>query len=139
MTQVFDQFLIPGSSYNRLVAEYDKYSALHVGYDFDSTVYDYHQTGESHEMVRQLLRDLTAIGCKCYCWTAQRDHDFVKEFLAENNIPCEGINTGGINLGWESRKPFYSALLDDRAGLHQTYTELRMLANFALARQGDIS
>jgi hypothetical protein len=134
---MLDQFLMPGASYNRLVAEYEKYGSLHVGFDFDSTVYDFHQTGESYEMVRQLLRDLTQVGCKCYCWTAQNDLAFVERFLADNNIPHEGINTGGINLGWESRKPFYSALLDDRAGLHQVYTELRMLANFALAKQGN--
>jgi hypothetical protein len=53
--------------------------------------------------------------------------EFVENFLTENGIPYDGINTDGINLGWSSRKPFFSALLDDRAGLKQVYDELRWI------------
>ena len=124
-----DQFLVPGSSFNRLVDEYQKYGSLCVGFDFDGTVYDYHGTGESYEQVRQLLRDLKAMNCRLVCWTAQKDLPFVKQFLTENNIPFDGINTDGIDLGWDTRKPFFSVLLDDRAGLQQVYYELRSLVD----------
>ena len=77
--------------------------------------------------MRELLRDLKSIGCKLICWTANNNTSFVEEFLKENDIPCDGINTDGIGLGWETRKPFFSALLDDRAGLIQVYTELSLL------------
>lgn len=119
-----DEYLEDGKSFSRLITEYKKYGSLTIGYDFDGTVYDYHGTGATYEQVRQLLRDLKEIGCKVICWTAQKDLGFVETFLRDNNIPCDGINTDGIKLGWDSRKPFFSALLDDRAGLMQVYEEL---------------
>ena len=122
-----DQFLVEDLSYNRLYNEYKKYGSLAIGYDFDGTVHDYHKTGESYEMVRQLIRDLKEIGCKVYCWTAYMDLDFVQDFLEKEDIPFDGINEGGIPLPWESRKPFFSALLDDRAGLIQVYNDLKRL------------
>ena len=122
-----DQYLKHNENFNRLLTEYNKYGSLTIGYDFDGTVYDYHKTGESYEMVRELLRDLKSIGCSLLCWTANEDHVFVKNFCEINNIPVDGINCEGITLGWYSRKPFFSALLDDRAGLVQVYTELTNL------------
>lgn len=124
-----DKFLKENSSYNRLYDEYMKYGSLVIGYDFDSTVHDFHKEGESYEDVRQLLRDLESIGCKTICWTAYEDLDYVEKFLDKNNIPFNGINSNGIPLPWESRKPFFSALLDDRAGLIQVYNDLTKLVN----------
>lgn len=112
---------------HRLLDEYKKYGSLCIGFDFDGTVYDYHQTGASYEYVIELLRDLKELNCTLICWTAQKDLEFVEKFLTENEIRYDGINTDGINLGWDSRKPFFSALLDDRAGLKQVYDELRWL------------
>jgi hydroxymethylpyrimidine pyrophosphatase-like HAD family hydrolase len=122
-----DEFLEKGKSLRRLVEEYTKFGSLTIGFDFDGTVYDYHQTGATYDYVIDLLRDLKEINCKLICWTAQKDLPFVETFLTENNIPFDGINTNGIELGWESRKPFFSALLDDRAGLIQVYEDLRMV------------
>jgi hypothetical protein len=128
---VGDEYLEPGKSGQRLINEYSKYGSLTIGFDFDGTVYDYHGTGATYEQVIKLLRDLKEIGCKLVCWTAQKDLDFVESFLTENNIPFDGVNTSGIELGWKSRKPFFSALLDDRAGLVQVYNELTDVVNFA--------
>lgn len=132
-----DEYLVEGVSGTRLINEYAKYGSLTIGFDFDNTVYDFHQVGASYEQVRQLLRDLKEIGCNLVCWTAQRDLPFVEKFLAENNIPCDGINTNGIDLGWDSRKPFFSALLDDRAGLVQVYEELCDVVYFARSNKKD--
>lgn len=126
-----DEYLQDGKSGTRLINEYEKYGSLAIGFDFDNTVYDFHKTGATYEQVRQLLRDLKEIGCTLICWTAQKDIPFVENFLKENNIPCDGINTDGIKLGWDSRKPFFSALLDDRAGLVQVYEELCDVVYFA--------
>lgn len=122
-----DEYLVENSSYERLYEEYKKYGSLVIGFDFDNTVYDFHKTGKSYEMVRQLLKDLVYIGCKTICWTAQKDINFVAKFLDHNEIPYNGINSNGIDLGWESRKPFFSALLDDRVGLLQVYNDLNKL------------
>lgn len=122
-----DEYLETGKSLRRLLDEYRKYGSLTIGYDFDGTVYDYHQTGATYNFVIDLLRDLKEMNCKLICWTAQNDLEFVEKFLKENDIPFDGINTDGIPLGWDSRKPFFSALLDDRAGLKQVYDDLRMV------------
>lgn len=124
-----DEYLIPNNSFLRLVEEYKKYGSLTIGVDFDGTIHDYHKTGASYEMVKQLVRDLKSIGCKIVIWTAYKDLNYVKEFCETNCIPQDGINEGGITLPWESKKPFFSALLDDRAGLQQVYQELSLLVN----------
>lgn len=124
---VLDEYLIPGASGSRLVAEYYKYKSLCIGFDFDGTVHDYHQKGATYYQVIQLLRELKEIGCKLVCWTAYKDHAYVIKFLEDNDIPFDGINTDGIALPWETRKPFFSALLDDRAGLIQVFNELTEL------------
>jgi len=128
-----DQYLNPSLSLTRLINEYSKHGSLVVGFDFDGTVYDFHQTGAHHEEVKQLLRDLKSINCKLICWTAQKDLPFVEQFLKDENIPFDGINSDGINLGYESRKPFFSALLDDRAGLLQVFEELSFLVHIVQA------
>jgi hypothetical protein len=124
-----DEYLVPTASLDRLYTEYKKYGSLTIGFDFDGTVHDYHKTGAKHEMVRQLLRDLKKIGCKLVCWTAYPDLGYVAKFLNTWAIPYDSINEGGIPLAWESKKLFFSALLDDRAGLIQVYTELRQFAD----------
>lgn len=125
-----DEYLVPGKSGQRLIDEYIKYGSLCIGVDFDGTLYDYHGTGATYDQVIDLVRKLKAIGCKIICWTAQKDTDMVQDFLNDNNIPWDGINTNGIDLGWESRKPFFSALLDDRAGLLQVYQELSDVVSY---------
>lgn len=122
-----DQYLVPDAAYNRLLKEYKEHGSLYVAFDFDGTVHDYHKTGADHEMVRQLLRDLKSINCKIICWTAYESHEYVEQFCKDNNIPCDGINIDGIPLNYSTRKPFYSVLLDDRAGLKEVYAELTLL------------
>ena len=127
MSYLQDEFLKPNASLIRLLDEYKKYGSLSIGYDFDGTVYVYHLKGSTYHQVIELLRELKDINCKVICWTANKDLKFVEHYLYTHNIPCDGVNIDGIDLGWESRKPFYSALLDDRAGLVQVFNELSFL------------
>ena len=120
-----DQYLKPGASLQRLFDDYQKYGSISVGFDFDNTVYDYHKQGHTYDMVIQLLKDLHSIGCKLICWTANDNIENVINYLESKEIPFDGINTDGIALPWKPRKAFFSALLDDRAGLIQVYNELR--------------
>lgn len=129
MDSLIDEYLVRGASYSRLVSEYYKHGSLCIGFDFDGTVHDYHKKGTTYTMVINLLQELKEIGCKLVCWTAYKDAEFVMKYLEANNIPFDGVNTNGIDLPWETRKPFFSALLDDRAGLIQVYNDL-----FALVR-----
>lgn len=122
-----DQYLVEGASYERLIREYEKYGSLTIGVDFDGTVHDFHNTGATHYMVIQLLRELKSIGCKLIIWTCHPNIQYVKDYLKNNDIPYDDINTSGIPLSWDPRKPFFSALLDDRAGLSYVYKDLKRL------------
>ena len=134
-----DEFLIPNASLNRLVDEYEKYGSLVIGFDFDGTVNDFHQKGWRYYHVIDLLRDLKSINCKLICWTAYHDLEYVRQYLESAMIPFDGINEEGINLGYKTQKPFFSALLDDRAGLLQVYTELSTLVKIIrLKKQNDV-
>lgn len=119
-----DKFLNRDASVNRLIAEYKKHKELVIGFDFDCTVHDYHKEGYSYEKCISLLKRLKNHGMKLICWTAYHDHEYVSNFLNEKGIEVDGINTDGVNLGYSSRKPFFNALLDDRAGLKQVYDDL---------------
>ncbi len=122
-----DEYLVHNKSFLRLLEEYKKHGSLCIGVDYDGTLFDYHGNGSTYNMVKDLVRELHLLGCKIIIWTANKDLVQVEKHLIEINFPYHGINIDGINLGWESRKPFFNALLDDRSGLIQMYTELKLL------------
>lgn len=124
-----DPFLAPKANFERLYAEYKKYGAIVVGFDFDDTVHDFHQRGSSFPLVIKLLRDLKRQGNTLVCWTAHPNHEYVMKYLKEHDIPYDGLNHDGLKLPWASRKPFFSALLDDRAGLYSAYYDLKLLVD----------
>ena len=71
-----DEYLIPNSSFLRLYNEYKKYKSLVIAYDFDNTVYDFHDKGVTYFRVIELLRKLKQIGCICICFTANKNENF---------------------------------------------------------------
>lgn len=60
-------------------------------------------------------------------WTATSDIEGAKKYLKENEIPWDTFNVSWLDLGWETPKPFYSILLDDRAGLESAYKDLDLV------------
>lgn len=123
-----DQYLKPNESLRRLINDYRKHGSLVIAYDFDNTVYDYHNKGEKYEEIIWLLRKLKSHNCELICWTANEDLGFIKKYLIDNDIPFDAINENPYFFkDKESRKIYYNALLDDRAGLQQVYTELDTL------------
>lgn len=122
-----DEFLIPYANFKRLYEEFHKYGSLSIGLDFDNTVHDYHKKGYKYERVCDIVRRAVALGMKIHVFSANPDWDFIYDHMAYLDIPIEGINTNGVDLGYESRKPFYSILLDDRAGLISAVEDLEMV------------
>lgn len=127
-----DKYLNREESYQRLLFEYQKYNSLIVGVDLDDTLFDFHGTGGSYEMVRQLVRDLHEANCFIVIWTGNQDIDFIKSFLAENNIPYNSINeeapVSKKLLGDKlPRKVYANVYIDDRAGMSQVYEDLTRL------------
>lgn len=122
-----DYYLNNENTYNRLKSEYEKYSSLVVAFDFDNTVYDYHKKGLLFDDVIALLRELKALNCCLIVFTANEDEDFVKTYCNENNIPFDLINENPSFNKSTSRKIYYNILLDDRAGLRESYDLLKRL------------
>lgn len=127
-----DKYLKPNSAYKRLWAEYNKYGSLVVAVDYDDTLFDFHRTGSSYEMVKQLVRDLHSIGCKIIIWSGSENINDIDVYLKENNIPYHLINenllvNGNWVSGKDSRKIYANVYIDDRAGLEQVYNDLTKL------------
>ena len=126
-----DQYLIPGKSQDRLIEEFIKYKGLVVAYDFDNTVYDYHDKGETYYNMINLLRNLKRIGCYLIVFTANNNRSFISHYLKSNQIPFDTVNEDPPHFKHHSsRKIYFNALLDDRAGLLQVYNELSNVVKF---------
>lgn len=119
-----DEYLKSGASLNRLLKEYREYGSLVIAYDFDSTVHDYHNKGESYSEVIELLRRLKKANCYLICFTANMNRDSIESYLVSNDIPFDSINENPPFFQCDARKIYYNAMLDDRAGLMQVYGEL---------------
>lgn len=131
-----DEFLIPNAGIKRLIEEYLGYSRLIVAVDFDNTLYDYHKKGYTYEKAKQLVRDLSSIGCKIQIWTGNVNEELVASYLDTHDVPYTSINTDSSesiifykNLGVHNppRKLFANVYLDDRAGIEQVYKDLELL------------
>lgn len=123
-----DEFLNLENSYNRLKKEYMEHGKLIIAYDFDSTVFDYHSTGSSYEMVRELIRKWKNHAYFIVFTSSESDRfDEIRKILDELNLPYDSINEDAPFIRFKGRKVYYNILLDDRAGLAQTYGELNRL------------
>lgn len=123
-----DEFLNLENSYNRLKKEYMEHGKLIIAYDFDSTVFDYHSTGSSYEMVRELIRKWKNHAYFIVFTSSESDRfDEIRKILDELNLPYDSINEDAPFISFKGRKVYYNILLDDRAGLAQTYGELNRL------------
>jgi hypothetical protein len=121
-----DEYLVEGAALKRLIREYEHYGYLCIGVDFDNVLAPLEDSTATYNLVIQLIKDLRAsINCKIVCWTANPNIEHVKSYLAKHEIPYDGINCDGINVSYACRKPVFSALLDDRAGLKETYGYLK--------------
>lgn len=124
---MMDEYLIPNSSFLRLYNEYQKYKSLVIAYDFDNTVYDFHNKGKTYWNVITLLQQLKRANCILICFTANEDAEFVTDYCNQFGIPLDKLNENPDFFKSSSKKIYFNALLDDRAGLYQVYQELSLL------------
>lgn len=118
----------------RLLEEYKKYKHLIVAFDFDNTIFDYHNSGGDYSCVIDLLRRCTLHGFWLILFTSEEDIDKIRE----KQIKCLELGIGILDnkrvltppyidspILPNSRKPYYNILLDDRAGLEESYEILK--------------
>jgi hypothetical protein len=121
-----DPFLDDKNCVDRLFAEWKKYGSLIIAFDFDCTVFDYHNKGDTYEKVIELLRECRRQGFHLTVFTSCNDDrfDFIKDYLTKNDIPFDGINETPDFIPFKGRKVYFNVLLDDRAGLRSAYEQL---------------
>jgi len=108
----------------RLYRELKVHGKLLVAVDFDSTIYDYHEEGVDYSHTVELVKRAISLGHEVYIFTANVDHDLVRQYCVEVGLGELQINTNSLEHLFPSRKPFYNILLDDRAGLAMTIEHL---------------
>ncbi len=127
-----DYYLKVANVYNRLLEEYMKYGKLVIACDFDDTLYDFHKKGRSYNNVIELLRrwkgKAEIIITSCIDEGDDARVQRVKDYLRDNDIPYDKINEQSSYAPTpKATKVYYNALLDDRAGLRETYDVLEKL------------
>ena len=122
-------FLDPEHTWRRLLHEYQTYGSLVIAVDFDNTLYDYHHQGLDCREIIALMRELKKIGCYLILWTASEDERFIYDFCAQHAIPFDAMNENPPFFTGTSRKIYYNELLDDRAGLAESFHRLQRLVD----------
>lgn len=114
--------------YQRLRKDYQQHKSIFVAFDYDNTVFDYHNQGISYIKIIELLRVCKSLGFTLILFTGNEDDqlEIIKKDLINRNIPFDLINENPL---METRKPYYNILLDDRAGLKEAYQNLKKLTN----------
>lgn len=122
-----DPYLLFQEVYDRLLREYKEHGSLIIAVDFDDTIYDFHKKGNTYTFVMDLLRRAKRNGCKIVIYTANNDHELVKNYCEENLIDIDGINKQLLPQFEGRGKLYYNILLDDRAGLITSYQALKQV------------
>jgi predicted HAD superfamily phosphohydrolase YqeG len=109
---------------DRLYADYKKHGKLIIAFDFDNTVFDYHETGDTYPEVISILKDAQAAGHILVLFTANEGSklQLIRTYLVSLGITPDWVNESPVNNN--TRKPYYNLLLDDRAGLESAYNQL---------------
>lgn len=108
---------------SRLKSEAEKYGKLIIAFDFDNTIYDYHNEGDTYEFIIHLLKDVQAKGHILVLHTARTDISTCLEYC--KSIGLNVTNKENLPVQSGGDKPYYNLLLDDRAGLGEAVALLR--------------
>lgn len=114
--------------FDRLKRDFQKHGSLFVAFDYDNTVFDYHNKGVNYSKVITLLRACKDLGFTLILFTGNegKQLDAALEDLKSRDIPFDLVNENPL---MKTRKPYYNILLDDRAGLSEAYTLLKRLTD----------
>lgn len=121
----------------RLLEEYEKHGKLIVAFDYDNTIFDYHNTGGDYSCVIDLLKRCTMLGFEMILSSTENDENKI----LEKQLACMRLGIGNYSADHlsppstkssifsKSAKPYYNILLDDRAGLEESYEILKYVVD----------
>lgn len=113
----------------RLMNEYHKHNNLIVAFDFDNTIFDYHNDGGDYSdiidilnLCHQLKFTLVLYTCEISTKKLAWKINWCQEHMG---IKPDYVNSSPIlNNITSNSKIYYNILLDDRAGLNEAYSIL---------------
>lgn len=120
------------SCINRLVSELNTHGSLVIGFDFDNTIFDVHNNGGNYKDIIDALKDCKDRGWTLCLYTSELDENWLKwkiDYCKHFGIAPDYVNESPLLKG--TKKPFFSLLLDDRAGLQSAYLILKSILNYA--------
>ncbi len=129
--RVKDPFLSDYLAIQRLVMEWVSHDKLIIAYDYDNTIYDYHDKGYEFNYVIDLLQRCDKIGAKfiVYSCSPESRHPEIHNHLDSIGLRADYINKPHVELADGTGKIFFNILLDDRAGLRSAYIILDKAAD----------
>ena len=113
--------------YDKVLEEaYLKHKKLIVAFDFDNTVFDYHNKGVDYSLIINLLKECQELGFILELFSSETS----EEKLNWKKQYC--LETLGLNINQKSNekgKIYANIYLDDKAGLLETFHRLRFLVD----------
>lgn len=135
MNKMADRYLHINQAVTRLCGDYIVHGGLIVALDFDNTIYDYHEIGDTYPKLIALMQWIKEkTDFKILLFTAREEQmltDAIDYCIAHGFKP-DYINDSPV---LNTRKPFYNILLDDRAGLQEAYEILLLTINIVCDEQ----
>lgn len=121
-----DFFLNEQNVVERLVKEWREHGKIIIAYDYDDTVFDFHNRGETYDDVISLLQRCDKVGAHFVVSTCCGEHQYndIKNYLYERDIPFDRINENMPFVKFTGRKIYANVTLDDRGGLSAAYNSL---------------
>ena len=105
----------------RLRGELAAHGSLFIAFDFDNTIFDYHNHGFDYSGIISLLRRCSEQGHKMILLTSNEDKEklaFIRHYCQHFGIRIDYVNENPI-VCQGCRKPYYNILIDDRSGLQE--------------------
>lgn len=117
----------------RLRGELAAHGSLFIAFDFDNTIFDYHNSGRDCHDVIDLLRRCSGSSRNhtMILLTSNEDEEklaFMRYYCRHFGIRIDYVNENPI-VCRGCRKPYYNILLDDRAGLQEACEVLTEVLN----------
>jgi len=118
---------------------YEEHRRIIVAFDFDNTVFDYHNVGLDCSPIVDILHECQSLGFPLICFTSNVGDRlvFIKHYLKEVLRFKKSIVINGdvIALHVSSKvsnytKPYANIYLDDKAGLKESYNNLKEIIKY---------
>tara|TARA_R110000851_G_scaffold41665_1_gene104371 strand:- start:1119 stop:1496 length:378 start_codon:yes stop_codon:yes gene_type:complete len=109
---------------------FKEHGKIIIGVDFDDTVFPLDpECASMCKAVRLLLQECKVYSILClYTVADTQSLEYKKEIMSLWGIPVDYVNESPVKLG-DGSKPYFNILLDDKAGLYETYLLLQKFNN----------